>query len=255
MKQQFIPGIYNYCDRWCERCIFTSRCRNYENTGKLSPEQLDVHNKAFWENISSNFQNAIKLLHKAAQKQGIDLDQLMKEPDNEAYRKKQSCINASAKSHVLSKLCKQYQKLVLPYLKQTDAQLVDKTKELVDHLHMGIAKEEDVVYTVADAGDCIEIIQWYTYFIDAKLQRALHGILEGEEWEEENGYQKDSDGSAKIALIAVDKSMAAWIRLYEMLPGCEDVALKVLALLQQLQQQINTTFPKAMQFKRPGFDD
>jgi len=26
---RFIPGIYNYCDRWCERCAFTSRCMNY----------------------------------------------------------------------------------------------------------------------------------------------------------------------------------------------------------------------------------
>lgn len=25
----FIPGIYNYCDRWCERCAFTSRCLTY----------------------------------------------------------------------------------------------------------------------------------------------------------------------------------------------------------------------------------
>jgi hypothetical protein len=25
-----IPGIYNYCDRWCERCQLTSRCLNYE---------------------------------------------------------------------------------------------------------------------------------------------------------------------------------------------------------------------------------
>src|SRR5262245_58416083 len=25
----FISGIYNYCDRWCERCAFTSRCFLY----------------------------------------------------------------------------------------------------------------------------------------------------------------------------------------------------------------------------------
>jgi hypothetical protein len=24
-----ITGIYNYCDRWCERCSFTARCLNY----------------------------------------------------------------------------------------------------------------------------------------------------------------------------------------------------------------------------------
>lgn len=26
---RFIPGIYNYCDRWCERCPFTMRCMLY----------------------------------------------------------------------------------------------------------------------------------------------------------------------------------------------------------------------------------
>ena len=26
---RFIPGIYNYCDRWCEHCELTSRCLNY----------------------------------------------------------------------------------------------------------------------------------------------------------------------------------------------------------------------------------
>ena len=25
----FIPGIYNYCDSWCERCLYTSRCMNF----------------------------------------------------------------------------------------------------------------------------------------------------------------------------------------------------------------------------------
>jgi len=23
----FIPGIYNYCNRWCERCLYTEKCR------------------------------------------------------------------------------------------------------------------------------------------------------------------------------------------------------------------------------------
>ena len=26
---QFISGVYNYCDRWCERCPLTSRCFVY----------------------------------------------------------------------------------------------------------------------------------------------------------------------------------------------------------------------------------
>ena len=87
------------------------------------------------------------------------------------------------------------------------------------------------------------------------MQRALHGKLEGEDWEVENGYQKDSDGSTKIALIAIERSITAWAKLYELLPLSEDVALESLALLQQLQQKAKEEFPDAMQFKRPGFDD
>jgi hypothetical protein len=253
MQEKFIPGIYNYCDRWCERCTFASRCRNYESTATLSPEQLDITNKAFWDNISSNFQKTIDLLHEAAEKHGIDLT--MNEEEEKAYNEHRSFINSSAKKHALSKLCKKYQKMVLPFLKQNDSELVDKTKELTHHLDIGIIQEADLVHTVANMNDCYEIIQWYVYFIDAKLHRALHGKLEGEGWEEENGYQKDSDGSAKIALIAIEKSIAAWVRLYELLPAFADMILNALALLQELQRATNKEFPKAMLFKRPGFDE
>ena len=50
-----IAGIYNYCDRWCERCTFTSRCAVYEDETGLSPEELDMSNKAFWDRIGENF--------------------------------------------------------------------------------------------------------------------------------------------------------------------------------------------------------
>ena len=254
MKEKFIPGIYNYCDRWCERCTFTSRCRNYEGIGKLSTEQLDINNKAFWDTISSNFEKATELLHKAAAEQGIDLNKPMTGQEKANYRQKEIFLQTTAKQHVLSKLCKQYQRIAMPFTEKSEG-FVDKTKELVDHLHLGIKTEEDVVYTVADIGDCFEIIQWYLFFIDVKLQRALHGKTRGEDWKTENGFQKDSEGSAKIALIAIEKSIGAWTGLYNLLPLSEDVALNALSLLVQMKEKAKEEFPQAMQFKRPGFDD
>jgi len=29
--EPMIPGIYNYCDRWCERCVFSRRCRVFRD--------------------------------------------------------------------------------------------------------------------------------------------------------------------------------------------------------------------------------
>ena len=93
------------------------------------------------------------------------------------------------------------------------------------------------------------------FFIDVKFQRALHGKLENEDWETENGYQKDSDGSAKIATIAMQKSMYAWSRLYSLLPSSEDTTLHALALQEKLKQKTKEEFPHAMKFIRPGFDN
>ena len=30
-----IVGIFNYCDRWCERCAFTSRCRVFADVAQI----------------------------------------------------------------------------------------------------------------------------------------------------------------------------------------------------------------------------
>ena len=258
MKQKFIPGIYNYCDRWCERCSFTTRCRNFvqrdsfgESTGNLSSEQLDISNKAFWDTIAGNFQKAIEMLHKAAKKYGVDLDNLMTKEEEDAYEKQRALLHTAAKNHLLSKLCKRYQKIAKPFVKKSEG-VADKTRELVSHLHLGLKTEEEVVHTVAGIGNCFEIIQWYLFFIDAKLQRALHGKLEGDE---DNDYPKDSNGTAKIAIIAIERSIVAWSGLYELIPASEDTALNALSVLSQLKQKAMEEFPDAMQFIRPGFDD
>src|SRR4030095_14146420 len=31
----FIVGIFNYCDRWCEACAFTSRCRLFADRAEM----------------------------------------------------------------------------------------------------------------------------------------------------------------------------------------------------------------------------
>lgn len=255
MKQEFISGIYNYCDRWCERCTFTTRCRNFESTDKLSSEELDLNNKAFWDGISKNFKNAIEILHKVAREQGIDPDKLMTE-EEKTYKQRRSFIKHTAKNHELSKLCIQYQNAVMSFFNdEVSKVLVEKTKRLVKDVHMGITSEEDAVHTMAGLSDCEEVIKWYLFFIDAKLQRGLHGKIEREDWQEDNGFQKDSDGSAKIAIIAIERSMNAWVKLYELMPASEDVALKVLSILSKLKRKALEEFPKAMEFKRPGFDD
>ena len=40
----FIPGIYNYCNRWCERCIYTEKCMNYASE-KVFMKEIEKEKK------------------------------------------------------------------------------------------------------------------------------------------------------------------------------------------------------------------
>jgi hypothetical protein len=64
----------------------------------------------------------------------------------------------------------------------------------------------------------------------------------------------DADGSAKVALIAMDRSIEAWTRIREHFEELEDATLDSLARLARLRDEAETRFPRARAFERPGFD-
>ena len=39
VQEGFIVGIFNYCDRWCERCPLTSRCRVFATLAEIDFEE------------------------------------------------------------------------------------------------------------------------------------------------------------------------------------------------------------------------
>ena len=39
IRDGFILGIFNYCDRWCQRCAFTNRCRVFADTAEIEFEE------------------------------------------------------------------------------------------------------------------------------------------------------------------------------------------------------------------------
>src|SRR5262245_42488705 len=45
VRKGFIVGIYNYCDRWCETCDFTSRCELFADVARAEAS-LDPHLQA-----------------------------------------------------------------------------------------------------------------------------------------------------------------------------------------------------------------
>jgi hypothetical protein len=101
--------------------------------------------------------------------------------------------------------------------------------------------------------EAFEVIRWYQYFIAAKVIRAIRGKKEEEE-ERCDEFPSDADGSAKIALIGIDRSIGAWAVIPRSNRLYTESVYEIISFLDVLRQAVEETFPRARSFIRPGFD-
>lgn len=246
-----ISGIYNYCDRWCERCSFTSRCMVFAVSEQQfdDPAAHDLNSEAFWKGISETLRVTIEMLHELAQEQGIELDSVDVEADMDEHQR----IQETARNHECARAAAVYADMVDAWFDAAEDLFAEKEDELNLRVRLDVLGD-DPHAEAARISDAVEIIRWYQYQIEVKLLRALQGAME--EWPAIlEDYPKDSDGSAKVALIAMDRSIAAWGELYQHFPDRQDDVLDLLVHLDRLRRRTEQEFPAARAFVRPGFDD
>lgn len=244
-----IPGIYNYCDRWCERCAFTARCLNYAMGQEdwNDPESQDIRSEAFWKKFEESLKLAMEMLQEMAKQQGIDLNEI----DTKEATDQHERLKEAAASHEISRRAKKYYRMVDSWFKKNKHIFKQRKKDLTTELSIGL-EQNKLVEEAKSIADATEVIRWYQYQIYVKIMRALTSAEIDEEFEDE--IQNDSNGSAKVALIGMDRSIGAWARLHEHFPDQSDAILDILLHLDRLRKKTEKTFPRARAFKRPGFD-
>jgi len=239
-----ISGIYNYCDRWCERCPLTSRCLVYateqmDHNGLT--ESHDVRNEAFWHKLSSVLLETQEMISEWARQAGLDLSYVPQEETKRRKHRRQLVDN-----HPLARAGKKYANAASDWFRQFDQNVV------LSDLRASDAEREQS----EQLEDACEVIQWYQYQIAVKLMRALSCRSDG--WEDEPemvDFPKDSDGSAKVALIGIERSIAAWRWVQLSQPDQLESIVPLILQLERLRQRVENAFPEARDFVRPGFDE
>lgn len=231
---EFVTGIHNYCDRWCERCPMTARCRVFAMERETTDDERDINNEAFWRNLQNTFAQAKETLRQTAAELGIDLNAVSDGEFAEHRCREKKLIERED----LTKLAETYCRQAKAVLENKDEWLMFSTPDRESQNEM------------------LSVIYWYQYFIAAKIQRGLRGILDfdGKPDEEElNDAQSDANGSIKVALAAVRRSLMAWTAL--MTEENSPHIKPLLNLLEIIEQKAEARFPFARDFIRPGFDE
>lgn len=251
-----IEGIFNYCDRWCERCAYTSRCTNFAMGELQYPDGNipDIENAEFWKGMEDIFRVTMEVMAKVAAEQGVELQTEFSEEESAAMDAERESSMERATNHPCTGAAKAYADMADAWLGNSEDAFKAKETELNDFIRLNVAptQAEEQAASITDA---VEVIRWYQLFIQVKIMRALQGKKDetddAEFWAE---YPKDSDGSAKVALIAVDRSISAWGLFLRLFPNQETSILEILAQLDQTRRMIEAQFPQARAFIRPGFD-
>ena len=241
---QYIPGIYNYCDRWCERCQFTSRCLNHslEEDSSCQLSDIDQVNERFWDRIKDSFELAFSLIEDLAQEQGVSLESIEIEEAHEIDNKVE----------LLTHLSMNYANLVDEWFTNNQTIMVQELLKSQNRPHLKLIHPHTTEIPIS-LQEVVEVIRYYQYAITVKLSRAINSRDNEEKTRLEN-ILNDSDGSAKIALIETDRSINAWSELLKYFEAQKPEILKIINYLQRIREMAEKEFPHARVFIRPGFD-
>lgn len=265
-SSRYITGIYNYCDYWCARCPFTRRCRNFAMGPELTrlakgevPEDHDATNRGFWDQLAERVRNKTVESRLApswddAGRGDSEWDDLQPDP---AYEERERSLEESMAKHPLVVGSQEYMLRVGRWLKAAVGDLKAFAQELLESA--GDAFDNaDHEEQAREMGDLIDVVAWYHTLVRAKLARAVRSLLESGDKDvpevlvESRSY--DANGSAKLSLVSIERSIAAWLRLRELLPAQEGEILSLLAILGRLRKRLHADFPGAAGFRRPGFE-
>jgi len=239
-NSHFIEGIYNYCDRWCERCKYTDRCYSFQMDVEdgIDPLNRDLSDEEVWAHVGKRLGQALQMLSEMAAEQGIDLDNL---PEVEEEPPSERAARLEA---LCEEIHEEYIERCRSFFEENKTYFKDKGHETISWVEMGISGEEEALAKWEEVSDQAHVIQWYTYFVGVKMRRAICGLDDMHEDHWGSPEQSDANRTARIVMVAIERSMAGWQMMLDAFPEKEDGIVQALALLARLRRMAVTTFPR-----------
>jgi hypothetical protein len=246
-----VLGVYNYCDAWCERCAFNTRCAISRKEGDLETDAMVK--LGLWQDHSEAFLAAKKWLKTQNHQAQNRIEPL--EEERQIFDVEENQVRRDVKSVAVVQLAQRYEKHVTAWLKDHKIEiLLGQLSDLLKEKNIALGNSKNTEGSEKKTWEAFAVVQWYVFFIYVKLSRGVEGKIDEDDFSDE-GYPKDSEGSAKIALIGAERSLVAWQQIMHHAPEETAFSLKMMTLLEAIIFEGDKEFPEARKFVRPGFDE
>jgi hypothetical protein len=227
IQDGFIVGIFNYCDSWCTACAFTSRCGLFADRAEF---------EAAFDPTLKPVVDAPPLPQDVPPEPPAWMQELLEEANKIA-------LEADTSDEPIPPP---------PKMPPGHETLCEHARAYFDWVYAWL-RTHDAFAEVRDPEDPRAVVSWFYSMIYVKVRRALRGLAEDDPGERD--WPADHDGSAKVALLAVERSHAAWLQIIEHGIATWNEAEPFIRQLLWLRDEIERVFPDARAFVRPGFDE
>ena len=247
-----IVGIYNYCDRWCERCPFTERCLVKASVDRMSkPRDQKQVDDPLVVSLNALFAAAREAMDRRWTGFELPEPSCERDPVDDLKEKRR---NEERHNHPIVCEARAYSGLVDAWFETESSRVRRHAEALVEKARSEDLDDLPTPSDMSQVANAIQIVRHDQLLIAAKVYRALSGSnLDEEHRPWVNRIQNDRNGSAKVALLAMDRSEAAWRVIETFFPG-SDTALLLANELAELRRAVEHAFPDARRFLRAGFD-
>lgn len=257
---ELIPGIFNYCDRWCERCDYADRCRLFQSETErniqhiLNDEDPDDP-EIVAKDIAESLQDSLAMLKAQMEIEGItdeDLNPFEDDEDDSKYfiddfsdeREEVSESGRIVRTlHPLASMADDFFKDVVAFF--------NKIKTAFPHDPDAVEPIDNPLY------EHLRILLWYSPQIAVKSRMCIGSkvMLENVKDEDDKEFEVEMMNiNSRIAFTGIEKCLKSLQDIYESEPDHSDDVLSLLSNIKKLKDEFEKEFPAVHTYKRPYFD-
>jgi hypothetical protein len=233
-RPSFIAGIHNYCDRRCERCESTDRCRVFADLQNAARRhRRRGENPDDPEVALSDADRALakvrRLVVRHAWQMGIDLDEIVRQAAR-APAADRSAID----DHPLAREGMSYFERGLELAKAVGDEVAATRKDLVRRSRFMDVKGE--AESLAEACEALDVLGWDISLVAMKIHRVLDGLIgDGEDDAEAVAFHRhDARATAALVRRCLDRDQRALHAIYGWSADHRDLALDLLAKTERI---------------------
>lgn len=234
MHTDYIDFISSYCDRWCERCAFTARCSAFAAEAAIAMCGDVVEGLELAVGVPAQVPAGPACAADPEWLQEADaLD--MSPAERLAFAREEDARRARVNDTPILKRAWAASMLGYQWLKSSAGSMRAAGDPVLN--------------------EALDVVTHDVFLVTVKLSRAVDGRdrYEHRARHDEGPVQNDWNGSAKVALVCLTRSIAAWHVIAQ--AAGEPASLAVVEQMAALHREVERCFPQAQAFIRPGFDE